>query len=73
MSDRIATVSLLRDTLAACPPDVRVLIAVQPGYPQAVTIGSLVHTPDPADHDFDAVEPDAAAQPEWQGVVWTAT
>ena len=36
--------------LAVYPPDIRVQLAVAPGYPQATTIGAIASSPDDADH-----------------------
>ena len=77
MTASIATVGRLRAALSAYPPDAPVLIAVQPGYPQAVTIGALART----SHSADQQDPDQRADPaasscadrsEWEGVVWIA-
>jgi hypothetical protein len=39
MRSEITTVGELVNALAAYPPDIRVRLAVAPGYPQATTVG----------------------------------
>lgn len=77
MAPRIATVGSLRAALDAYPPDAPVLIAVTPGYPQAVTIGALARTPERPDQETPGSEVRPArssrADPgRWEGVVWIA-
>jgi hypothetical protein len=53
----ITTVGELVAALATYPPEVAVLLAVAPGYPQAATIGKIACSPDDADNDGREPDP----------------
>lgn len=66
MTGPIATIGALRAALADAP----VLIAVQPGFPQAVAVGALAQTTQ--DTDQDANDGTESNPHPWEGTVWIA-